>query len=162
MAVWQGINAPAQRNQISGFKVVLLIEKMNQIILKTIGNRKKKTDCAWGYARGINTTWENLQIEKHKSGRRSFRSTKIASKSFFSSKKGIKLVLKNIGNRKGDCAWSCLRWQTQPEKICKIAKHKSVSAPHIVLICALHIADFFQVLFVTSNNFRHNLLFYFQ
>ena len=35
------------------------------IIPKTIGNRKR--DCAWGCARGINTTWENLQIEKHKS-----------------------------------------------------------------------------------------------
>ena len=39
---------------------------------KSIGNRKR--DCAWGCAWGINTTWENLQIEKHKSGRRSFRS----------------------------------------------------------------------------------------
>ena len=29
------------------------------------------------------------------------------------------LILKTIGNRKGDCAWSCLRWQTQPEKICQ-------------------------------------------
>ena len=29
------------------------------------------------------------------------------------------LILKSIGNRKGDCAWSCSRWQTQPEKICK-------------------------------------------
>ena len=29
------------------------------------------------------------------------------------------LILKTIGNRKGDCAWSCSRWQTQPEKICK-------------------------------------------
>ena len=28
----------------------------------------------WGCARRINTTWANLQIEKHKSGRRSFRS----------------------------------------------------------------------------------------
>ena len=28
-------------------------------------------------------------------------------------------ILKTIGNRKGDCAWSCSRWQTQPEKICK-------------------------------------------
>ena len=26
---------------------------------------------------------------------------------------------KNYWNRKGDCAWSCSRWQTQPEKICK-------------------------------------------
>ena len=29
-----------------------------------------------------------------------------------------KLTLKTIGNRKGDCASSCSRWQTQPEKIC--------------------------------------------
>ena len=43
-----------------------------QLTPKTIGNKKR--DCAWGWARGINTTWENLQIEKHKSGRRSFRS----------------------------------------------------------------------------------------
>ena len=41
-------------------------------IPKTIGNRKR--DCAWGCARGINTPWENLQIEKQKSGRCSFRS----------------------------------------------------------------------------------------
>ena len=39
---------------------------------KTIGNRKG--DCAWGCARGINTTWENLQIEKHnQSGERKER-----------------------------------------------------------------------------------------
>ena len=31
----------------------------------------------------------------------------------------VVLILKTIGNRKGDCAWSCSRWQTQPEKICK-------------------------------------------
>ena len=37
------------------------------LIPKTIGNRKR--DCVWGCARGINTTWENLQIEKHKSVR---------------------------------------------------------------------------------------------
>ena len=37
------------------------------LIPKTIGNRKG--DCAWGCAWGINTTWENLQIEKHKSVR---------------------------------------------------------------------------------------------
>ena len=28
-------------------------------------------------------------------------------------------IIITIGNRKGDCAWSCSRWQTQPEKICK-------------------------------------------
>ena len=43
-----------------------------KLIPKTIGNGKR--DCAWGCAWGINTTWENLQIEKHKSGRRSLRS----------------------------------------------------------------------------------------
>ena len=43
-----------------------------KLIPKTIGNRKR--DCAWGCAWGINTTWENLQIEKHKSGKRWFRS----------------------------------------------------------------------------------------
>ena len=47
-------------------------KKWIKLIPKTIGNRKR--DCAWGYAWGINTTWENLQIEKHKSGRRTFRS----------------------------------------------------------------------------------------
>ena len=36
-----------------------------------------------------------------------------------SSQTKFKLILKTIGNRKGDCAWSCSRWQTQPEKICK-------------------------------------------
>ena len=34
---------------------------------KTIGNRKR--DCARGCARRINTTWENLQTENHKSVR---------------------------------------------------------------------------------------------
>ena len=48
---------------------VLPIEKLNQINTKNYWNRK--TDCAWGCARGINTTRENLQITKHKSGRRS-------------------------------------------------------------------------------------------
>ena len=28
-----------------------------------------KRDCAWGCAWGVNTTWENLQIEKHKTVR---------------------------------------------------------------------------------------------
>ena len=32
------------------------------------------------------------------------------------------LISKVIGNRKGDCAWSCSRWQTQPEKICKLQR----------------------------------------
>ena len=57
------------------------------------------------------------------------------------------IILKTIGNRKGDCAWSCSRWQTQPEKICKSqVTHKSVSfTPHIILICALRFADFLRL-----------------
>ena len=41
----------------------------NRIILNTKNywKLKKKRDSAWGCAWGINTTWENLQIEKHKS-----------------------------------------------------------------------------------------------
>ena len=54
------------------FFLVEKSKKWIKLIPKTIGNRKR--DCAWGCAWGINTTWENLQIEKHKSGRRSFRS----------------------------------------------------------------------------------------
>ena len=46
-------------------------KKWIKLIPKTIGNRKR--DCAWGCARGINTTRENLQIEKHKSWRCSFQ-----------------------------------------------------------------------------------------
>ena len=42
-------------------------KKWIKLIPKTIGNRKR--DCAWGCAWGINTTWENLQIEKQKSGK---------------------------------------------------------------------------------------------
>ena len=48
------------------------LKKWIKLIPKTIGNTKR--DCAWGCAWGKNTTWENLQIEKHKSGRRTFRS----------------------------------------------------------------------------------------
>ena len=40
-------------------------KKWIKLIPKTIGNRKR--DCARGCAWGINTTWENLEIEKHKS-----------------------------------------------------------------------------------------------
>ena len=48
-------------------KGITFVNTKNILIPKTIGNRKR--DCAWGCARGIDTTWENLQIEKHKSVR---------------------------------------------------------------------------------------------
>ena len=57
------------------------------------------------------------------------------------SKKGIKLIPKTIGNRKGDCVWSFSRWQTQPGKICKLQRHKSVQCAEWTLICALQFAD---------------------
>ena len=71
---WQGIEAAKQTMEFPAapFFLVEISKKWIKLIPKTIGNRKG--DCAWGCAWGINTTWENLQIEKHKSGRRSFRS----------------------------------------------------------------------------------------
>ena len=69
---WQGIEAPKQTIEYPASPSFFSSKKWIKLIPKNIGNRKR--DCAWGCARGINTTWENLQIEKHKSGRRSFRS----------------------------------------------------------------------------------------
>ena len=70
---WQGIEAAKQTMEFPAapFFLVEISKKWIKLIPKTIGNRKR--DCAWGCAWGINATWENLQIEKHKSGRRSFR-----------------------------------------------------------------------------------------
>ena len=69
------------------------------------------------------------------------------------------IKLKTIGNRKGDCAWSCSRWQTPPEKICKLqsTNQYNVRRGHWFLLCNFHI---FQVVFAILNNFTHNLLFY--
>ena len=60
-----------QQNNRSNFAAPSFFSSKQWIKLmpKTIGNRKR--DCAWGCTRGMNTTWENLQIGKHKSGRRS-------------------------------------------------------------------------------------------
>ena len=54
------------------FSLSLSLSLIKWLIPKTIGNRKR--DWAWGCARGINTTWENLQNEKHKSVRWAERS----------------------------------------------------------------------------------------
>ena len=62
---WQGIEAPKQTIEFPAALSFFSSNKWIKLIPKTIGNRKK--DCAGGCARGINTTWENLQIEKHKS-----------------------------------------------------------------------------------------------
>ena len=66
----QGIEAAKQTIEFPAAPFFFLVEKSKKwikLIPKTIGNRKR--DCAWGCAWGINTTWENLQIEKHKSVR---------------------------------------------------------------------------------------------
>ena len=53
---------------VPNFKTKALAGRsQKEINTKTIGNGKR--DCAWGCAWGINTTWGNLQIEKHKSVR---------------------------------------------------------------------------------------------
>ena len=65
---WQGIEAPKQT--IDWFLAAPSFfpsKKWIKLIPKIIGNRKR--DCAWGCARRIKTTSENLQIEKHKSVR---------------------------------------------------------------------------------------------
>ena len=69
---WHGIEAPKQTIEFPAAPSFFSLKKWIKLIPKTIGNRKR--DCAWGCACGINTTWENLQIEKHKSGRHSFHS----------------------------------------------------------------------------------------
>ena len=65
-------NSVLSTSWFSAVSIVLAKVALYILIPKTIGNRKR--DCAWGCAQGTNTTWENLQIEKHKSGRRWFRS----------------------------------------------------------------------------------------
>ena len=53
-----------------------------------------------------------------------------------------KLILKTTGNRKGDCAWRCSRWQTQPEKICKSQRTNQCHSLHTLywfVLCNLQI-----------------------
>ena len=72
---WQGIEAAKQTIEFPDAPFFFLAEKSKKwikLVPKTIGNKKR--DCARSCAWGIHTTGENLQIEKHKSGRRSFRS----------------------------------------------------------------------------------------
>ena len=59
---WQGIEAPKQTIEFPAAPSFFSSKKWIKLIPKTIGNRKR--DCAWGCARRINTTSENLQIEK--------------------------------------------------------------------------------------------------
>ena len=47
------------------------------------------------------------------------KSSLFSGSYFCREREEILIIPKTIGNRKRDCAWSCSRWQTQPEKICK-------------------------------------------
>ena len=78
-----------------------------------------------------------------------------------------KLILKTIGNRKGDCARSCSRWQAQPEKICKSQRTNqchSLRTLYWFVLCNLQIfsgcACHLEQLHACRHT--HNLLFYFQ
>ena len=64
---WQGTEAPKQKIEFPAAPTFFSSKKWIKLIPKTIGNRKR--DCAWGCAQRINTTSENLQIEKHESVR---------------------------------------------------------------------------------------------
>ena len=64
---WQGIEAPKQTIEFPAAPTFFKSKNLIKLIPKTNGNRKR--DGAWGCARRINTTSENLQIEKHKSVR---------------------------------------------------------------------------------------------
>ena len=79
------------------------------------------------------------------------------------SKKGIKLILKTIGNRK-----EIVREVVRGDKH-NLRKSENCKAQISTTICGVNDTDlcvaisrFSQVVFVTSNNFTHNLLFYFQ
>ena len=53
------------RSQVA--RLFFPLKKWIKLIPKTIGNRKKDIVLSsWGCARRIDTTWENLQIEKHR------------------------------------------------------------------------------------------------
>ena len=69
---WQGIEVLKQMIEFLAAPSFFSSRKWITLIPITIGNRER--DCVWGCARRINTTRENLQIKKHKSRGRSFRS----------------------------------------------------------------------------------------
>ena len=66
------IENPRHRSNFAQSYFVLPIEKLNQINTKNYWKKKKRLCVRWLGV--INLTWENLQIAKHKSGRRSFSS----------------------------------------------------------------------------------------
>ena len=98
-----------------------------------IGDWEKRGDLIWQTVKPYSETPNRTSCQNHKhqllrphSGRTRQSSTypnnrgerTVSTEKI--SKKGIKLIIKTIANRKGNCAWSCSRWQTQSEKICKL------------------------------------------
>ena len=75
----------------------------------------------WG---GVAVDFHDAQLENQTSDRLRIGGNLLVTNSSIDCESFISglsspLILKTIGNRKGDCAWSCSRWQTQPEKISK-------------------------------------------
>ena len=60
---WRGIEVAKETIEFPAAPSFFSLKKWIKLIPKTIGNRKR--DCAWGCAQGMNTTWENLQIDEH-------------------------------------------------------------------------------------------------
>ena len=66
----------------------------------------------------------------------------------------INSILKTIGNRKGDCAWSCSRDNTTWENLQIATQISVIHSAHSTDLC-FAICRFSQVVFVPSNNFTH-------
>ena len=108
------------------------LKKDEGLMLSPIHNHTSLSEGVWG--RGKDLTWQpavkhlshkqqpvwsrsgaskGARVKERIPKRRTARTEPI-------SQKEIKLTPKTIGNRKGDFAWSRFRWQTQPDKLCKL------------------------------------------
>ena len=140
------------RNKWSNFRLhrpsSLTSKKWINLIPKTIG--KWKRDCAWGCARGIDTTWENLQIEKHKSGRRSLRSRnwfvlfdlQIFLRRCLSPERNLTHNLFSISNS----FW--YQWYISSWKywcVCRGATRRSQQCENLALLSHIHLHRFHQL-----------------
>ena len=87
-----------------------------------------------------------------------------AAPSFVSSKKWIKLIPKNIGNRKRDCAWGCAREDQHHlrKSSDRKAQIRNAFVPLTVLICAFRSENFLRWCLFPEHNRAHSSFFYFQ
>ena len=86
----------------------------------------------------INKGWAWFEARQHIPEQLGWKNNKY----WANIEKKINLIPKTIGNRKGDCAWSCSRWQTQPETISKLQstnQYNERSEWHCFVRCNLQI-----------------------